>query len=597
MAPEHYRAFIEEAFITPIRSVLIVDDDYPTYADILGGTQSAHNTHSATDRHKAWRDDPGRIERVIRKFRERTPPLLVDIHDGSNVPVGDEIRVAKHLHQSDLLVLDYQLEPDRQADGTRAVEILRSLMSNAHFNLVIIYTRKEIDSVFDEVRWGLINPTLDTPSKDEIDAAEQLIDAGEDEFDGFRQRISGSITSAQYFHFRLHRQSYRRMMAKDQQPYSTFKFECDRVRWDKDQRNLVLLYFLRKVERENRVNTDDLPGAGDLSWSLGSIKWIKSDSVFVAFSEKADDDDLLFDLQAALNDWNPRPSRLLLTKLRAEMDEHGIALQGQPLSNHYALAYWYYRLLCAADKPERRWRIAESVSRHSDRLISCILPRVEHYVARLIDAERKASNNDAKQICSDHFKVDLADDKSKKLAALQHNAFVCSMEPEGWHLSTGHIFSIDDEHWVCLSAACDMVPSRIPKWRRDAFGEQILPFIAIRLRPTSEETLLQYVQANRFVALQIDGKLRCFCFNDPPRDNSAPHWCIFYAGNSGVFLEDDFRLSIFRTEKGKTRLISKRYDATVVSQLRYEYALNLIQKLGISLTRIGLDFVDGQVQT
>ena len=315
------------------------------------------------------------------------------------------------------------------------------------------------------------------------------------------------------------------------------------------------------------------------------------------FSEKTDDDDLLSDLQAALIGWNPRPSRLLLTKLRAEMDEHGIALQGQALSDHHALAYWYYRLLRAADKPERRWRIAESVSRHSDHLVSGILPRVERFVARLIDAEWKASDSEAKQICNDHFKVNLADKRSRNLAALQHNAFVCSMAPEGWHLATGHIFSIGDEHWICLSPACDMVPSQIPRWRRDAFGEQILPFIAIRLQPTSEEILLRYIQSNRFVALQIDGKLRCFCFNHPSRDSSAPYWEIFYAGNSGVFLKDGFRLSIFRTEKGKTRLISKRYDATVVSQLRYEYALNLIQKLGISLTRIGLDFVDGQVQT
>jgi len=30
--------------------------------------------------------------------------------------------------------------------------------------------------------------------------------------------------------------------------------------------------------------------------------------------------------------------------------------------------------------------------------------------------------------------------------------------------------------------------------------------------------------------------------------------------------------------------------AVIVAQLRYEYALNLIQKLGVEFTRIGLDF-------
>ena len=35
MVSNHYSTFIQEAFIEPIRSVLIVDDDYPTYDEIL----------------------------------------------------------------------------------------------------------------------------------------------------------------------------------------------------------------------------------------------------------------------------------------------------------------------------------------------------------------------------------------------------------------------------------------------------------------------------------------------------------------------------------------------------------------------------------
>lgn len=592
MARDHYRQFIEEAFVAPIRSVLIVDDDYPTYADILD-VQSGDDTSSR----KTWHTDPGRIQHIIRRFRERTPPLLVDIHDGANVSVGDEVTVAKHLHQSDLLILDYQLEADEQAGGTRAIEILRSLMSNAHFNLVIVYTMKEIDSVFEEVLWGLINLCPDRLSDEETKDAEQLIEKGEDNLDGFSSHISESISSAQYFHSRLHKKSYLRTMLKGKEPYSKFKSECDNVEWSNKERRLILRYCLEKTERDHRENTDSLPDADSLIWSDGEIKWIKSNSVFVAFSQKTDDDDLLSELQSALSDWNPRPSRLLLTKLRAEMDERGIAAQGQALSSHHALAYWYDRLLRADNERERRWRIAESVSRHSDRLISGILPSVEGFAARLIEAERTASGGDIKQVSKDHFGVDLAKDESRWRAALEHNAFVCSMDPEGWHLTTGHVFSISDgEYWICLSPACDMVPSQVSNWSSDAFGEQRLPFIAIKLRFIRRAaTLLQNIHSNRFVALQFGGEMRCFCFNDPSRDGSAPHWQVFYAENRGEFNGDDFRFSVSQIVKGKTRLVSRRHKAIVVSQLRYEYALNLIQKLGISLTRTGLDFVDGRM--
>ena len=66
----------------------------------------------------------------------------------------------------------------------------------------------------------------------------------------------------------------------------------------------------------------------------------------------------------------------------------------------------------------------------------------------------------------------------------------------------------------------------------------------------------------------------------------------------------DFQFSVWRNEEGKdedlgaedgeTKLVLKCHQARVVSQLRYEYALNLTQKLGVSLTRIGLDFSDGK---
>lgn len=594
MARDHYRQFIEEAFVAPIRSVLIVDDDYPTYAEILG---ARHGRDTARD--KTWHTEPGRerIERIIRRFRERTPPLLVDIHDGADISIGGDVAVAKHLHQSDLLVLDYQLEKDGQDSGTRAIEILRSLMSNAHFNLVIIYTQKEIDSVFDEVRWGLINPSPDGLSEDEINDSEQLLEEGEYNHEGFWGGLSKSIGPAQYFYSRLQKENYLQTMIEGREPYSEFRSECDMAGWNNEQKSHVLRYFLERVERDHIVNTGCLSDADGLLWSERKIRWIKSDSVFIAFSRKTDDDDLLSELQNALNDWNPRPSRLLLTKLRAEMDEHGIPAQGQALSSLHALAYWYDRLLRADNEPERRWRIAESVSRHSDRLISGILPKVECFAARLIDAERGALSGDIARASREHFGVDLTQNESRKQAALEHNAFVCSMEPKGWHLTTGHIFSVGDEYWLCLSPACDMVPSQVSRWSSDVFGEQRLPFIAVKLRSTRDATLLKHIHSNRFVTLQFGREVRCFCFNDPSRDGSAPHWQVFYAENRGEFTGDDFRFQVSRIEKEKTQLISKQHEAIVVSQLRYEYALNLIQKLGVSLTRIGLDFVDGRTQS
>ena len=114
MADEHYREFIDRAYIGPIRSVLIVDDDYPMVEEILG---SQHHLPDADNDHgdKRWRQRPDRMARMIRAFRQRPTPLLVDINDGTDISCGTKL--ATHLHQCDLLVLDYQLERAKRRDG------------------------------------------------------------------------------------------------------------------------------------------------------------------------------------------------------------------------------------------------------------------------------------------------------------------------------------------------------------------------------------------------------------------------------------------------------------------------------------------------
>ena len=561
MGGNQYRAFIKEAFIDPIRSVLIVDDDYPTYDDLLTPPDLSGAADGVKGK-KTWRTRPERVANLIGTFRRRPRPLLVDIHDGSNVSAEDEAATATHLHQCDLLVLDYELDKGKPHDGTRAIEILRALMSNNHFNLVIIYTNEELDVVFNSVRWGLVAPSTEFFSDIEVENARELIFNGETSVENFERHLLETIDSAQYFHSCQNQSSYLRTMAKDQEPYKLFNVQANSVDWTRDQRQLVLRYLLKEVENDNGVNTGSAGRFNNLEWSRKGPNWIKSDSAFVALSKKTDNtDDLLSDLQKALIHWNPRHSRLLLTKLRAEIDEFGVAAQGPALSNHHALAYWYHLLLTSGSINDRRWRILESVSRHSDQLLQTIFPHVEEFASRLIESEIAAG--DPIEICKDHFGVNLDNNVDRVQAALEHNAFVCSMDPAGWHLTTGHIFAMSDGHWLCLSPACDMVPSQVPDWRTDALGER-LPFIAVRLHPIKSTKVPDDIHSNRFLFLHMEGQLHGFCFNHPSGEESAPHWHILYAEKRGQFVGKDFEFTVSHIEQGETKLVSNLLQSKVV---------------------------------
>ncbi len=401
MAGAHYSAFVEEAFIRPIRSVLIVDDDYPTFDEMLDA-QIERDKSSEPIRQKDWYNDPGRIKKVIGSFRTPQRPLLVDVHDGANVPAGAEVKIASHLHQSDLLVLDYQLDRTRPGDGSTAIAIVRSLMSNDHFNLVVVHTSEDLENVFRETLLALMSAALQPLTEEEHARVEGLLFDAESDNEGVIDRLYSGVGMDQYLHARCHPATYLRTMGKSQQPYAAFRGDSDEFGWQTEDRKLVLRYLLLRTETALQAKFNP-EGTSLLTWNDGLVKYIAADSVFVAFSSKTDDDDLLAELLEALNAWAPEPSRLFLAKLRAEMDEFGVMAQRDVLQSRHALAHWYRRLLESKGEA-RRWLVAESVNRHSEQLMGGLLPRVESFASRLVDSETGAGT--ALDISKEHFKVD-----------------------------------------------------------------------------------------------------------------------------------------------------------------------------------------------
>lgn len=581
---EHYKRFVDEAFIDPIRSVLIVDDEYPT----IEGALALYDDEEANRRRaraNAWTRNATRIKNVVTKFRDQSPPLLLDVHDGQYEGAGDERFPGGRLHQSDLVVLDYQLEGEAVGTGESAIQILRRLLENRQFNLVILYSKEEVTSVFTGVLLGVLNPTEERLTDEERESAHDLLAAAEDESLGFRKRIAASIDAAQYLDFRRDTDGYKGRIARRQDPYGAFAEFASRTGWSAKEKLAVAALLLEEYEARELAGRLPIDGAARMTWSKHGTPWMKADSVFVAFVRKGEDDDLLLALKRALYEWNPDPSRLFVAKTRAQMEGIGMSVQDQVLEHRFACAHWYRDLLCIDDEEERRWRVAESVARHTDRLLDEVLPGVEGFGQRML--RKEVNSGTATEICERRFGINLANEADRRTAVLEHNAFVCGKNPKVWHLTTGHIFEMCGDHWLCLSPACDLVPSQVAKWKRKAFGKR-LPFIAVRLQAVRQAKALADANSNRYLFLNFNGGVEAFAFNDLTREESVPEWHLLYAVDAGRLT--DGKLGVLRTKTGQNGLCYERQQASIVGQLRYEYALNLVHKLGVSLTRVGLEF-------
>jgi CheY-like chemotaxis protein len=608
MPAEQYAGFIREVYLDPIRSVLIVDDDYPTLEELIGGEKKSlgatANGEDARPRFKKrWHDMKPEVRAVISGFHKATPPMIVDVHDGQNVTPEGEEQTIEHLHQSDLLVLDFELDRAREGDGTRAIEILRTVLANQQFNLVALHTRDDLNKVFFDVLFGLLSPAAVLLTDEEREACKNWIAATEEKTGDFEIEadLGKTLQREHYAHYRLKSEWTPSPQAPS---LATFDDFCKRHNVTNEaQKDMLFRKALDLVERGVRAGMAETTPS-NMAWSSAEPRWIRCDEGFIAFTQKGVGADLTNEVQKALVAWAPPPSRLFWAKLRGELDRAGFTAEAKALANQRVLATWYRRLF-AQKGAARDFLVAESVGRHAEMLIAEVLPEVKKFAHRLVDADE---GDDPVALCKTYFGVDLGDRATNELASSEHNVFVCSKPYEGYHLATGHIFRADGHYWVCLTPMCDLVPDR----REYSSVGGAMPFIAVRLKVADVQRPAEQILSGRVAMIKVGAAIKSIMMGQAS-ESSSPEWFTLYAGNQGRF--DDGKFQLYRLAPGGnlngTAENAPRGDevkaadpvkedlpvkvevieAEIITQLRYEYALSMMHKLGGNLTRVGLDFL------
>ncbi|MCK1341500.1 hypothetical protein IVB38_37310 [Bradyrhizobium sp. 38] len=581
---EGYHEFIRDAFIEPIRSVLIIDDDYPTYSEILDRQSALLQEGKAPDSVKSWLVGPTKIKKVVESFRKRARPLLVDIHDGRGGD-GSEEDLAYHLHQSDLLVLDYQLNGN-SGDGTRAIEIARRVMANNHFNLVMVHTTAKLDDAFREMLLGLMSPCAEKVSEHERAQRDKLIQQAELDDDTILNRLRKAFREEQYFPYRKDSKAAFLAFRKGEQPFTDASDICTEAKWEGASLKFMFRWMIEDFEARSAAKMQPATEEALPQWSESDL-WIRSKSGFIAFTNKTNDVDILDELWRSLIKWSPKPSRLFLTKLRSELEQFGVAAEDAALGNDYVLARWYSELL-KGNNLDRKTLIGTAIARHSEQLLDFVQDSVRGFAEKLIIAD-SAGPLVGNALVKDHFKIDLDDKASSNKADEDHNVFACTKKPQGWHLQTGHIFTAAKAYWVCLSPSCDLVPGQRKTGHYKDMSD-VMPFLAVKLKPYKNAEKPPDVQSNRYVFLDEKGKSTILCINEPDHPNSSPHWYPLHAANKGQ-LDDEKNFSFTKLGIKAGKVVTEEHRAKVVAQLRYEYAINLAQMLGSTFTRVGLDFI------
>lgn len=588
--PIEYRDLIKEVYIDPIRTVVVIDDEFPSLDGLIAEKWYGEKERGGTE------ENAEKVRNILKACRHKDRRWLVDVHDGKTISTNDDQCIASHLHQSDLMILDYHLDGN-EGNGDKAISILRELAANDHFNMVIIYTKGygvdagELDRVIREIALGLTSNNSDLVlSTEGLNNVTDYIEEWEVEEEGITDKLKAKIGENAYLVVN-HQIDIDWEKIKDMPEFqeAVFLFNSNSNKPSKLKLSL-LLHWLVQEQQKKLVSKLSPSNLGHVAFcpSENGINWIRTSRLFITVIHKEQNNphSLPDKLIEALNHWCPRPHRLLMTKMRAALDTRGTLAEQEILENSSLQVAWFDELLID-DASQRKLNVNKTIERHWEGLGNSVQNEVAHFASKMTDYLYGLGSVKAYEThCPDGGSNR---DRTQILAAA--NCYHCTKVVEGNHLTTGHVLEIDTEYWLCLSPACDLVPGQEKKdWSINL--KPNMPFKAVRLHEGSKiDKALQSVNNGNHLFLKIDSEIKAFNFLPDDSVSSTPRWEQMFAINQGIFIDETNSLEIHRicTDKEQQLIITK-HSSKVVAHLRYEYALNLLQRLAVSFSRVGLDF-------
>lgn len=580
-----YRDLIKEVYIDPIRTVVVIDDEFPSLDGLIAEKWYEESGKCGT------KEDAEKVRDILAACRHKDRRWLVDVHDGKKISTDDDQCIASHLHQSDLMILDYHLDGN-EGSGDKAIAILRELATNDHFNMVIVYTKGygndagDLDRVIREIALGLTsNKSGLVLNQQSLNKVTEYLEEWEDKEEGITDKLKATIGENAYLvvnhQFKIDWKKNKKT-PEFQEAVSLFENNANKPSKLKDSLFLRWLIHEQQKKLKSKLSPDNL-GRVSFRYSENGINWIRTSRLFITVihKEQNNPDSLPDKLVDALNHWRPEPHRLLMAKMRAALDARGALAEEEVLDNPYLQAAWFEELLIE-DASQRKLNVNKTIERHWEGLGGSVQAEVAGFASKMTGYLCGIESGEAYKI---HCPDGSNSDRTEILAAA--NCYHCTKSIEGNHLTTGHVLKIGTEFWLCLSPACDMEPGQEKGWLKSL--KPNMPFKAVQLHNVDIENALKNVNYGNHLFLKIDSKIKALSFLPGNSEFSYPRWEQMFATRQGLF-DEDKNISLRRVISEQEQLVVLETSAQIVAHLRYEYALNLLQRLGVSLSRVGLDF-------
>ncbi|MGR9272898.1 response regulator receiver domain (plasmid) [Rhizobium leguminosarum] len=594
-----YEAAVKETFETkPLRAVLMIDDEFPTFGDLARGRDETKKFKQA-DRALA----------LYEGFRKRD--MICDVENDVKDVHTERFR------KSDLIILDYNLGPGED-DNERSIAILRALAESKHFNTVVVYTSKpEQDEVWLEVIASLAggwSADLDLTGDaavhwDRLSEANTLPSASLDAVMQFAKR--GELRDLT--------KPVRNAAQKELTDLDVPPNLCGEIITALIHRELARRAG-KFARSERRLATGGYEDGN---------RWLQSRNCFVAILQKVDiSEDKVDDpagimacLSRALLAWRPNLFQILISEIQNILELEALATEDQHLRDgETQTALWFYLLdalgqLDLAKEPDVKVPLMSII----DKIVDGIRRRLSSdpdllnlasgaLLGELRDkgwtAETWPKRGESALYRSSSELTRSSGTEKQTDVMFRLNSFFSTEKFRRAHLTTGTVFreAGTQTYWVTASPACDLVarqPSSQQPWAHAL--HPMTSVVAILLHEvTDHNSALTVAAQGRHVFLETDEGRKVFKLENAERQ---PAYEFLFALNEGRVREEN-GMQVFTAARLQPTLPGENDEAAspqrmlveqtyeIIDQLRGLNATRILQMAGTHLSRIGLDFVN-----
>lgn len=590
-------AIIKDTFIEKaIQSAIVIDDDFPSYFNLVNGIVGN------PDLSNAYRSNIQRTLSFDRFFSSKN--IYCTIDNGINV-----IDKLDKIRKSDLILIDYLLDgqnPDKTLD------VIYQLRDCDNLNFVVIYTSENLNKVFETVLG-----TLRGSNKCNKMIMEFYEKSDDEELNAELEDIWGQISSQidSGTELRLTDSEVKIILLNQDEKKIRSRIVQLIHKIGVNGKLINILYDLVKTDSLSKINFLEKPLSDiEIIASSSDNLWLQSGNIFVSLfkktaSEDGDAVDIWNSLIQSVIDWNPSYYQILISEIQNIIESKSFSFIKPLLNDKYSQAAWLNELISSKDTQSMLSKInvifnmfSESLSEDikksslglfSNSLLSCYLRSLQ------------ASEKNSIDFSSEHFNLD----KNKNIICDMYHALNMNMSSMNYvdgHISTGTIFKLtkkgSDNWYLCVSAACDMVPSQ----SSSAFLKRIMPHRLIKViklyqvdlseKLISEATKSQYV----FVYDEADRKVFSVYKVVYVKDEETKEKKEILTNTIDVDYmviknhnnpDKKMNAALLSINKDTNDLIYEDVDIKLKSQLRSGYAERFQHIASNHSARIGVDFI------